>query len=151
MANTVYIYIYAYSDAIFLDKEIEKIYADFTRLGYSRRFIDKAKISAKKGRNHEIRVKAREASARTPRTRQPFTLVIPYHKQTERLKYVYVERGIDVIYSNRDSIGSRVKRREHTHTDTGVYVLRCSEPACNEVYVGESGNIPKRLDEHHGT
>ena len=144
-----------YSDAVYLDTEIERIYADFTRLGYPRRFIDKAKISAKKGRDHEIAVRASSVSAQTEslpsvpqRTRQPFTLVVPYHRQTRRLKSLYVERGIDVIYSNKDSIGSRVQHRDHINTDTGVYVIRCKDTACDKVYVGESGNIPRRLEEH---
>ena len=55
--RSLFLRAFRYCDAVYLDKEIERIYADFTRLGYPRRFIDKAKISAKKGRDHEIAVK----------------------------------------------------------------------------------------------
>ena len=56
--RSIFLRAFRYSDAIFLDREIEKIYVDITRPGYSRSFIDKAKISVKKCRNHEIKVKA---------------------------------------------------------------------------------------------
>ena len=58
-----------------------------------------------------------------------------------------MERGIDVVYSNRDSIGSRVKHIDGNN-NTGVYVIRCSDSACDRVYVGESGNLPQRFKEH---
>ena len=51
------------------------------------------------------------------------------------------------VYSNRDSIGSRVKHNDGNN-NTGVYVIRCSDSACSEIYVGESGNLPQRLKDH---
>ena len=148
--RSIFLRAFRYCDAVFLDMEIRRIYEDFTRMGYPCGFIDKAKISAKRGRDHEIKVKAKKATPKPPRTKQPYTLVIPYHNKTRTLKSLYAERGIDVIYSNKDSIGSRVKRNEHPHTDSGVYVFRCSESTCDKVYVGESGNIPRRFEEHRG-
>ena len=108
--RSIFLRAFRYCDAVFLDMEIRRIYEDFTRMGYPRGFIDKAKISAKRGRDHEIKVKAKKATPKPPRTKQPYTLVIPYHNKTRTLKSLYAERGIDVIYSNKDSIRSRVKR-----------------------------------------
>ena len=48
---------FRYCDSIFLEEEERRIYADFGKLGYSRRFIEKAKISARRDREHEIQVK----------------------------------------------------------------------------------------------
>ena len=134
---------------MFLNNELKRIYDDFTKLGYPRKFIDKARISAKKGRDHEELVRDGYAQPKPPRTKQPFTLVVPYHKKTRRLQQLYTERGIDVIYSNKDSIGTRVKRNVNINTNSGVYVIRCSDPTCDEVYVGESGNLSQRFRDHH--
>ena len=48
--KSLFLRTFRYCDAVYLDKKIEKIYSDFTRLGYPRRFIDKTMISVKKGR-----------------------------------------------------------------------------------------------------
>ena len=145
--RSIFLRAFRYCDAEFLDRELSRIYEDFTKLGYPRKFMDKAKTSARKGREHEKLVRADKAEPKPPRTRQPCTLVVPYHEKTRRLKQLYTERGIDVIYSNKDSIGSRVKRNDGNN-NTGVYVIRCSDSACDRVYVGESGNLPQRFKEH---
>ena len=49
---------YRYCDNLFLAAEERKIYDDFTKLGYNRKFIEKAKRSAKVGRNREIQIRA---------------------------------------------------------------------------------------------
>ena len=145
--RSIFLRAFRYCDAEFLNRELSRIYEDFTKLGYPRKFIDKAKFSAKKGREHEKLVRAGQAEPKPPRTRQPYTLMVPYHEKTRRLKQLYMERGIDVIYSSRDSIGNRVKHNDVSN-HTGVYVIRCSDSACDEVYVGESGNLPQRFKDH---
>ena len=134
---------YHYFDPLFLDNGLEKIYTDFSRLGYNRRFIVKAKISAKKGRCHEIKVRAGIV--------EPFPLVLPYHKKTRGLKQLYAERGIEVIYTSRDSLGSRVTRRKCAPMESGVNILKFIDLFCDKVYVGESSYFPKRFDEHRRT
>ena len=70
--RSLFLRAFRYCDVVYLDKEIEKIYADFTRLGYPRRFIDKARMSAKKGRDHEILLRARNDSVQAdPRAPGP--------------------------------------------------------------------------------
>merc|ERR1739842_60307 len=108
---------YSYCDPLILDNGLEKIYTDFSRLGYNRRVIVKAKISAKKGRCHEIKVRAGIV--------EPFPLVLPYHKKTRGLKQLYAERGIEVIYTSRDSLGSRVTWRKRAPMESGVNILKC--------------------------
>ena len=139
---------YRYCDPLFLDNGLEKIYTDFSRLGYNRRFIVKAKISAKKGRCQEIKVRAGIVQPKPPRARQPFHLVMPYHRKTRALKHLYAERGIEVIYTSRDSLGNRVTWRKHTPMESGVYILKCKDSSCDKVYVGESSYFPRRFDEH---
>ena len=101
-------------------------------------------------RDHEVLVMNDQAEPRQPRPRQPFTQVVPYHKHTSRLQQLYTERGIEVIYSNKDTIGTRVRRTENKNNNTGVYVLRCRDPACDKIYVGESGDIAQRFNVHRG-
>ena len=148
VVRSIFLRAFRFCDTVFMDKEIKRIYEDFTKLGYPRKFIDRAKTSAKKGRDHEVLIMNEQAEPRQPRPRQPFTLVIPYHKHTSRLHQLYTERGIDVIYSNKDTIGTRVRRTENKNNNTGVYVLRCTDPACDKIYVGESGDLTQRFDVH---
>ena len=146
--RSLFLRAYRYCDALFLDAELGKIYSDFGRLGYSRRFIDKARISAKKGRCHEIKVRAGTVAPKLPRPRQPFHLVSPYHNHTKRLQQEYVERGIEVTYTSRDSLGSRVTWRKHSPMQSVVYIYTCNDPPCDKVYVGETDYYPRRFDEH---
>ena len=59
--RSIFLRAYRYCDPLFLNNEIDRIYADFSRLGYNRRFIDKARRSAKEGHEHEVRFKNGEA------------------------------------------------------------------------------------------
>ena len=149
--RSLFLRAYRYCDTQFLDNELEKIHTDFSRLGYNRRFIVKAKISAKKGRCQEIKVRAGIVQPKPPRVRQPFHLVMPYHRKTRALKHLYAERGIEVIYTSRDSLGNRVTWRKHTPMESGVYILKCKDSSCDKVYVGESSYFPRRFDEHRRT
>ena len=150
VVRSIFLRAFRYCDTVFMNREMKRIYEDFTKLGYPRKFIDRAKSSAKKGRDHEVLVMNEQADPKPPRTRQPFTLVVPYHKHTSRLQQLYTERGIDVVYSNKDTIGTRVRRKENIDSNIGVYVLRCSDPACDKIYVGESGNLTQRFSVHRG-
>ena len=141
--RSLFLRAYRYCDPQFLDNELEKIYTDFSRLGYNRRFIVKAKISAKKGRYHEIKVRAGIV--------KPFHLVLPYHKKTRGLKQRYVERVIEVIYTSRDSLDSRDTWRKRVPMESGVYILKCIDSSCDRFYVGESRYFPRRFDEHSRT
>ena len=53
-----------------------------------------------------------------------------------------------MAFTSRDSIASRITQKKHTPTNSGVYVLPCKKDSCDQVYVGQSQNIPKRLDDH---
>ena len=141
---------YRYCDSLFLDAEESRIYDDFSRLGYDRKFINKARCSARKGRNREIRIREGLEEPRPPRERSRFQLQLRYHRKTYGLSYRLRQKGVDVTYSNRDSIVSRVtsKKRNPTNTKGGVYMLTCAKDTCEEVYVGQSKDIPKRLKDH---
>ena len=43
---------------------------------------------------------------------------------------------------------SRITRKTRRPTDSGVYVLTCNNNTCDEVYVGQSANIPRRISQH---
>ena len=77
---------YRYCDKLFLDRELSRIYDDFSRLGYKKRFIDKARLSAKQGHKHELSIKKEDSRPKEPRERQQFTLVVPYHRRTKGLQ-----------------------------------------------------------------
>ena len=51
----------------FLEAEERKIYDDFEKLGYNGYFITKAKLSARKGRDHEIEIREGRQSPNPPR------------------------------------------------------------------------------------
>ena len=147
--RSLFLRAYRYCDTLFLENELEKVYTDFGRLGYNRKFIDKARISAKQGRSNEIKVRAGTVAPKPPRPRQPFHLIVPYNKYTKGLKHDYVERGIEVIYTSRDSLGSRVTWRKRTAPmESGVYIYKCADSSCDKVYVGETNHYPRRFDEH---
>ena len=141
---------YRYCDSIFLDAEERKIYDDFGRLGYSRKFIDKAKWSAKKGRNREIFIREGLEQPRLPRERSRLQLHLTYHRKTHGLGYRLRQKGVDLTYSNRDSIARRLasKKRDPTNSNGGVYIITCEKDTCEKVYVGQSKNIPNRLKDH---
>ena len=141
---------YRYCDSLFLEAEERKIYDDFGRLGYDRKFIDKARLSAKIGRKREIRIREGLEQPKPPRKRSRLQLRLSYHRRTHGLGYRLRQKGVDVTYSNRDSIASRVasKKRRPTTTKGGVYMITCEKDTCHQVYVGQSKDVPRRLKEH---
>ena len=141
---------YRYCDSLFLAAEERKIYEDFDRLGYDRKLVDKARLSARKGRDREIRIRDGLEQPRPPRERSRFQLWIPYHRKAYGLRYRFGQKGVDVSFSNRDTIVSRVagKKRSPTDCKGGVYMLTCDNNTCEQVYVGHSKDIPKRLGDH---
>ena len=140
---------YRYCDNLFLAIEERKIYDDFTKLGYNRKFIDKAKRSAKVGRNREIRIRAGLEEPQTTRERPRHRLYIPYHRRSNGLGYRLRQKGVELNMHNGTSIGSylAVKKRGLADPNCGVYMIPC-EDTCGRVYVGHSKDIPKRLRDH---
>ena len=51
-------------------------------------------------------------------------------------------------FTNNDSIKNRISRKTHKATNSGVYVLTCKNESCDEIYVGQSQDIPKRMNDH---
>ena len=139
---------YRYCDKLFLGDEERRIYDDFGKLGYNKKFIDKAKVSAKKGRNHEVRIREGLEEPKPPREKARFLLVSPYHRTARGTKHRLGQKGVDVAFSNRDSIMNRVTRKTPNPTKSGVYVLGCENLDCEEVYIGQSADIPLRVSQH---
>ena len=61
---------------------------------------------------------------------------------------MYAERGIEVIYTSRYSLGIKVTWRKPAPMESGVYILKCIDSSCDKVYVGETSYFPIRFDEH---
>ena len=139
---------YRYCDNLFLEAEEGKIYEDFGKLGYCRSFITKAKISAKVGRDRELRIRAGSELPRPPRERSKYHIGLPFHDKGSRLGYSLRCRGVDLTFSSRNSLLRHITYRETTHTDSGVYILGCMPPDCERVYIGQSKHIPTRLKQH---
>ena len=59
-----------------------------------------------------------------------------------------MERGIEVTFTSRDSVGSRVTWRKRSPMTSVVYIYKCNDPPCKKVYVGETDHYPRRFDEH---
>ena len=142
---------YRYCDSHFLEEEEKRIYNDFSSLGYSRKFIDRAKVSAREGRTRELRIRAGLEEPKAPREKSHFHIGLPYHKSVHGIKYRLGSQGVDLTFSNRNSIKSRLAyKKRHEPTKGGVYLIRCKKSDCEEIYVGESMDIPKRLEQHEG-
>ena len=141
---------YRFCDEEFLGDEEQKIYEDFSKLGYNRSFITKAKLSAKQGREHEIMIRAGLEQPNPPRVRPRFHLGLPYNSASCDLRYRFGLRGIDVSFTNRNSIKRHVTsgKCNTINNNSGVYIIACVKPSCENIYVGQSQNIPKRLNDH---
>ena len=138
---------YRYCDPIFLKAEERKIYDDFTSLGYNVKFITKANISAKEGRNHELRL-IRENASRPPRERSKIHINLPFQNASRGLGYRLKQLGVDLTYSNRNTLIRRITRGDKRQVAGGVYIMECTNSDCKRVYVGQAQNIPKRFNDH---
>ena len=88
---------YRYCDSLFLAAEESKIYDDFGRLSYDRKLIDRARLSARKGRDHEIRIRDGLEQPRPLRERSQFQLWIPYHRKANGIRYRFGQKEVDVL------------------------------------------------------
>ena len=111
---------YRFCDIQFLEAEECKIYEDFVRLGYSKSFITRAKVSAKQGREREVRIRAGVEQPNPPKERSRFCIGLPFNKASCDARYQFGLRGIDVAFSNRDSIKNRIKHRVENTSNSGV-------------------------------
>ena len=118
--RSMFLRAYRYCDTLFLRSEEQRIYDDFGRLGYSKGFITKAKVSARQGRDHEIRIRAGLDQPKASREKARFHLAVPYHRTTCGLGYRFGQRGIDVAYTSKDSVKSRLAHKVHKPTNGGV-------------------------------
>ena len=142
---------YRYCHALFIEEEECKIYEDFDKLGYSKKFITKARMSAKEGRNREIRIRMGLEQPRLPRERCRYHLSLKYHKAMHGLEHRLKQLDTEVSFSNTDSIISQISRQTNALTkpsNSGVYVMGCKKEDCGEIYVGQSRDVPTRLKQH---
>ena len=133
---------------LFLEAEERKIYEDFDRLGYSKSFVTRARLSARQGRDREVRIRQGLEQPKPPRERSRFYITLPYNRTSNNLSYRFGLRGVDVSFTNRDSIKNRISSRVRSTTNSGIYALTCKKESCGRIYVGQSQNIPKRLQDH---
>ena len=133
---------YRYCDPIFLKTEEKKIYDDFISLGYNVKFITRAKILAKEGRNQELRL-IRENASRTIRERSKFHINFPFHDVSRDLGYRFKQLGVDLTYSNRNTLIWRITLGDRKRVAGGVHILECNNSDCKRVYVGQAKEIPK--------
>ena len=139
---------FRYCDTIFMEQEMRKIYSDFGNLGYNVGFITKAKISARKGRNHELLVRAGQEPPRPPRERSRYHIGLPFHKVANGLRHRLRSQGVELTFSSRNSIIRHITPKTNTQINSGVYILRCKKPDCERIYIGQSEDIPGRLKQH---
>lgn len=142
---------FRYCHALFIDMEECTIYEDYSKLGYFKSFITKARISAKEGRHHEIIIKMGLEQPRPPRERSRYNLVLFYHNEMNGLEHKFKQFDTEVTFSNRDSIFSYISRMSNALTNpsnSNVYVMSCKKEDCEKVYIGQSYNVPMRLKQH---
>ena len=147
--RNMYLRAYRYCDNLFLEREEKKIFDDFISLGYSKSFINKAKVSAMEGRNKELRIRAGLEEPKPARKKSPFHIVLPYHRSVYGIKNRLTSLGVDVTLSSRNSIKSHLAYKgKRKPIKGGVYLLKCKKTNCEKIYVGQSRNIPNRLNQH---
>ena len=138
---------YRYCDPIFLKAEEKKIYDDFTSLGYSVKFVTRAKNSAKEGRSNELRL-MQDNTPRPPRERGKYHINLPFQEVMRGLGFRLKQLGVDLTYSNRNTLISRITRGDKSPVVGGVYIMECNNSECERVYVGQARDIPKRFNDH---
>ena len=121
---------FRYCDSLFMEEEVSRIYKDFGSLGYNKKFITKAKISAKAGRDHELRIRSGEELPRNPHERGRYHIGLPYHSAANGFRHRLRQQGVDLTFSSRNSIIRRITRKDPTHTDSGIYILTCKKTDC---------------------
>ena len=132
---------FRYCHALYIEEEECKIYEDFTKLGYSKSFINKARMSAKEGRQREIRIRMGLEQQRSPRERSRYHLSLKFHSDMNGLEHRLKQLGTDVSFSSVDSIRSRIARKSNALTkpsNSGVYVISCKKDDCGKIYIGQS-------------
>ena len=139
---------FRYCDPLFLEEEMCKIYSDFGSLGYNVRFITKAKISARQGKNHELRVISGFAPPAPPRERSRYHIGLPFHKAANGLRNRLRSQGVELTFSSGNSIIRHITTKTIAHSNSGVYIIRCKKPDCEKIYIGQSEDIPGRLKQH---
>ena len=142
---------FRYCHALFIEEEERKIYKDFDKLGYSKNFINKARMSAKEGRNREIRIRMGLEQPRPTRERCRYHLTLKFHSNMHGLEHRLKQLDTEVTFSNTDSIKSQISRKSNALTkpsNSGVYVLSCEKADCAEIYIGQSHDAPTRHKQH---
>ena len=142
---------FRYCHALFIEEEECKIYEDFGKLGYSKSFINKARMSAKEGRKREIRIRMGLEQPRPPRERRRYHLSLKYHSEMNGLEHGLKQLDTEVTFSSIDSIKSRITRKSNAltkYSNSGVYVMSCKKDDCGQIYIGQSQDVPTRLKQH---
>ena len=80
---------FRYCDTLFLEAEESRIYSDFEKLGYSKNFITKARLSARQGRDREERIRLGWDEPPTPRERSRLHINLPYNRGSCNLRHQF--------------------------------------------------------------
>ena len=157
--RSLFLRAFRYCDPQFLPSEEERIRQDFSKLGYTAKFIEECRMSALKGRNVEIgkaNIQALQelpfaiSRLKTDVKKEPIaTLSLPYHPTMMKLRPRLNQMGIRLAFSSNSTLKQQFRRRSPTCTQPkgSVYVINCT--ACSDVYVGQTGqHITTRMAEH---
>ena len=136
--NSIFIRAYKICDPQFLEAEIEFIFNTFLKLGYQRNFIEKSHQKAR-----SIYYKCRDK----PVNNFSHTIVLPCICNNNYVKSLFPPT-VRLVYSNNNTVKSFLRNpiTKCMTTDAGIYRVPCNR--CNLVYIGESDNIPRRLQQH---
>ena len=137
---------YRYCGQQFLKDELLRVKEDFSKLGYSQKFIEKCRSSAFKGRRNELR---NVESTTSERSKPLATLALPYHPSMKKVKPRLSEMGVRLVYTSNSSLGRQLKIKSSVREQpTGcVYVANCV--SCPLVYIGQTGrDVHARMGEH---
>ena len=139
---------YRVCDRIYLDDEINRLYENFRKMGYTNHFINKVHGDVK--RKHFAR-NSNDVS-KEPANYPSNHISLPRNSFTESyIKPVLKARECSVHFKASNTIKKRLVSNKPKIMDVnnspGIYMIPCKD--CPEVYIGETGRSLKiRLREH---
>ena len=137
--SSLFLRAYRICSPCYLEKEIDLLFDGFSKLGYTKLFIQKAHLKAR--RSYFVpRSNARHF--------QKPSMVFPYVKELKSTAYSLNKLDIKTAISYPNTIGkSIIRNAPKNYEKIGVYSLPCK--MCPLTYVGEFGrSLDKRLNIH---
>ena len=137
---------YRICDHIYLDNEINKLYAIFKKLGYPKHFVDKV--------HRDVRRKHFASETTVDSVTNEHSgkahISVPYNAYTKSIiKPILAKSNCTLHYKASNTLRSNLVKTKPklVNDDVGVYSIPCQD--CNKSYIGQTGrSVSERIKEH---